>query len=398
MLNKSKIAPNVRWLFGGLNTLKFSSDIRSNQRSLKNSKKNYLKAAILLLYGLIQILYLYITQTKTGINLKQYNHYVIKADEDHMHQNYHRFVNSDGSQPFIYLEVFNKKNFTSIKKISKYKLLKSFYKNYCIYKQNSDFINSKLNQLVFSKGLKSIAIYSYWCCLFKEISAENKNAVLFSFSPFSLAGYAATCNSMKTIYLAHGLVAKFISIPAYSEAYVYSKEDQTELINYLGHKKIDLYPIACIKNITKHIVVFLGANDSRMTFQDLSDLINFFKKRDFIIIVKTHPANAYSDILNDLSKINHIDKIIRDRQNAIQAINKYQPQFTVGWSSTGLCESLRAGVIPICLSKKANHVVDIAIYPIIRRSISWYDEKDLIDTTLKNPANHRATLNLLESR
>ena len=87
MLNKSKIAPNVRWLFGGLNTLKFSSDIRSNQRSLKNSKKNYLKAAILLLYGLIQILYLYITQTKTGINLKQYNHYVIKADEDHMHQN-----------------------------------------------------------------------------------------------------------------------------------------------------------------------------------------------------------------------------------------------------------------------------------------------------------------------
>ena len=397
MLSNPQITPNARWIFCGQDVADFFANIPSSRTTLKNLQRNYFKLAILFLYGFIQLFYLFIIQKKGGSNFKQCDHYLIKTGVDHMHQNYYTFFNLDEALPCIELEVFNKKSITSIKKISAYKLMQSFFQNYSIFKENTNFTGSKLNQLLFDKGMKSIAIYSYWCALFKEMSSENKNATLFSCGPY-IPGCAASCNGIKTIYLAHGLIDRFYANPAYSEARVFSKEEQTEYMSYLGHTKVDLYPIAYKKNFNKQVIIFLGAIDLEMDFQDLSELINFFNKKGFLIIVKTHPSNAYSNILDNLSKIHNIDKIVREKLNGIEAINKYQPQFTVGWSSTGLCESLRAGVIPICLSTKSDPYINNALYPIIQRSIFWYDERDLIDFASMNVGNYHSTLKLLETR
>ena len=212
---------------------------------------------------------------------------------------------------------------------------------------------------------------------------------------------AATCLGIETIYIPHGLIQRFLSNPAYTGIMVYSEDEQTEYQSYLGHEQVTLFPISEINGLNKSIIIFLAAIDSEMSSDNFSDVIKFFSGEGYKIIVKTHPYNPDSKILKQLSKLSKLYKIetnLIEALTGIQAIKSYKPQFSAGWSSTSLCESLRSGVISINLSSSNEIKKQRIVHPMERRNFCWPYEKDLIKYAVIDSEKYIESLELLRLR
>ena len=89
-------------------------------------------------------------------------------------------------------------------------------------------------------------------------------------------------------------------------------------------------------------------------------------------------------------------------KDASEIISYLRPSFTVGWTSTALCESLRHGVVPVSISDKMNCLDQDnhtwAVYPIKKRTLSWGEEKERIFELLEDTSLYAKTLSELRVR
>ena len=92
----------------------------------------------------------------------------------------------------------------------------------------------------------------------------------------------------------------------------------------------------------------------------------------------------------DVLDVKYIDSI----GTGSDIIRNLKPSFVIGWGSTSLCESLNMGVIPISLSKKSEIRPD-SIYPIVKRTLSWHDEKKQIISAVNQQADYCKILRAL---
>ena len=116
---------------------------------------------------------------------------------------------------------------------------------------------------------------------------------------------------------------------------------------------------------------------------------NIFSASDRLISeYELSPCN-WEDIL-DVLDVKYIDSI----GTGSDIIRNLKPSFVIGWGSTSLCESLNMGVIPISLSKKSEIRPD-SIYPIVKRTLSWHDEKKQIISAVNQQADYCKILRAL---
>jgi len=70
-----------------------------------------------------------------------------------------------------------------------------------------------------------------------------------------------------------------------------------------------------------------------------------------------------------------------------ELIQQLHPSFCIGWASTTLCESLNAGIIPICTQRESEQEEleeEAIVYPFNERALSWLKDKKLILSALDN--------------
>lgn len=396
MMDKLKIKPEDRWIYCGNDVrtfLKENTQIQNKRFLLRT----YPGIALLLILGFFKLVFLYLIQQKSNVNTESYDHFVFETDESHMHQNYFKFYNPQKKISYRGVNVFNKKSYTSIHRISLVVLIKSFVVNLKSFKKNAGNLPPSFFNLLLKKAIDSIAAYSYWHALFSKIKTYTPATKVFSSGPY-IPGCAATSAGIETIYVAHGFVEKFFANPAYSSVMTYSAEECLEYQAYLGHSNTSKFPISEIKDLNQSILIFFESDDRYISLDKLPELFAFFKKRQFKIIVKAHPYNQESKLLQKFSQIYDIDVNSNHLLTGMEVIQKYKPKFTAGWLSTTSCESLRSGVIPISLAEKTNIYIDNTIYPIAKRNFFWDHEIDAIKNAIIDTKNYIAALELVRSR
>tara|TARA_B110000503_G_C7117625_1_gene401074 strand:- start:500 stop:1699 length:1200 start_codon:yes stop_codon:yes gene_type:complete len=399
MIKKGDIHRKDRWIFCGFDVVNF---LQKNPE-IKNHKRILLRAypgiALLFIYGILRVSHLYLMQKKYDGDPEVHNHLVLETDESHMHQNYFKFCNPDKSIPFTMIKAFDNSSYTAISWISLSELMKALVGNLKGFKKNVEYLPPAFFNLLFRKAVSSIAVYTYWFALFSKINISRPSTKLFSSGPY-IPGCAAAAAGIETIYIAHGFIQNFFANPAYSSVMVYSDEECLEYQRYLGHKQITLFPISEIKDLNQSILIFLSNTDigAGMETEDLLELVKFFQKRKYKIIIKTHPYNSESKILQQLSKIYDIEMNSDKLLTGFQAIQRYKPKFTASWASTTACESLRSGVIPISLTKITHIAIHGSVYPQDKRNFYWDTEKNEIEQATIDRENYIASLKLVRFR
>ena len=95
-------------------------------------------------------------------------------------------------------------------------------------------------------------------------------------------------------------------------------------------------------------------------------------------------------------------EIVDREKDASEIISYLRPSFTVGWTSTALCESLRHGVVPVSIADEMNWLDQdnhaSAVYPFKQRTLSWKEEKERIFELLEDTSLYTKTLSELRVR
>lgn len=396
MINRLEIKREDRWIFCGDDVYFFLQE-NAQIKEKRFLLRIYPGITLLLILGFFKLVFLYIIQKISSTNNELYDHLVFETYESHMHQNYFKFYNPDKNISYRGVNVFDKKSYTSIHWIPLTVLIKNLAANLKSFKKNVEYLPPSFFNLLLRKAMNSIAAYSYWNALFSKINICNPTTKVFTSGPY-IPGCAATSASLETIYIAHGFIGKFFAMPAYSSVMVYSDEECIEYQSYLGHSKTALFPISEIKEMNQSILIFLESTDYVTPLGDISGLITFFQKKQYEIVLKAHPYNSDSKILQKLSRIYDIEVNSDHLLTGMEAIQKYKPRFTAGWTSTTACESLRSGVIPISLAERTSTDIERTIYPIAKRSLFWDHEKDAIEHATVGMKNYIAGLKLVRSR
>ena len=134
-------------------------------------------------------------------------------------------------------------------------------------------------------------------------------------------------------------------------------------------------------------------DDEKMNFHELRNLVVFFKFNNYLVKFKLHPQYNGENIYDWANTLN-VEVFNEDAGSASSLISSTLPSFVVAWQSTSLCESLNMGVIPISLSKKSEIKPD-SIYPIVKRTLSWHDEKKQIISAVNQQADYCKILRAL---
>ena len=383
-----QISERIIWIFS-------QSYIPRKNSFVDRQSKILFFSPIIFVFGIVRIIQLYLIQKSTIKKIP--DHLVVKSAASHMHKNYFRLFNENfDSSKFIYIDSFNKHQFTKIKKVGFWSIYKEFY---LTYKELIPVI-AKLKKeegrhTIAYKAMTSLPIFSYFTCLLQELKKENVQIKLFS-GGADLISSSAILSKIKTYWLAHGLVApptlsgkqikpdpsKYnIVLPKFNFIYLFSND---EIMFYRDHgisSKLCLYPYKKLNKLHKKIIIFLNDEDSNMNYKDLSELISLFKKYQYEIIIKFHPSykgNFKKEFLNDRNI-----KIINDQDaTALQLMFGEKPRFVAGWLSTTLCEAHLHGITPICLAKPVDSKYEI--HQFNKKSIHWSESKKLLDESLAN--------------
>ncbi|MDA9782736.1 alpha-2,8-polysialyltransferase family protein [Gammaproteobacteria bacterium] len=383
-----QISERIIWIFS-------QSYIPKKNSFIDRQSKILFFSPIIFIFGIVRITQLYLIQKSTIKKIP--DHLVVISAASHMHKNYFRLFNENiDSSKFIYIDCFNKHQFTKIKKVGFWSIYKEFY---LTYKELIPVIaklkKEERRHSIAYKAMTTLPIFSYFTCLLQELKKENVQIKLFS-GGADLISSSAILSKIKTYWLAHGLVApatlsgkqikpdpsKYnIVLPKFNFIYLFSND---EVMFYRDHSissKLCLYPYKKFNKLHKKIIIFLNDEDSNMNYKDLSELISLFKKHDYEIIIKFHPSykgNFKKEFLNDRNI-----KIINDQDvTALKLMFGEKPRFVAGWLSTTLCEAHLHGITPICLAKPVDS--KYVIHQFNKKSIHWSESKKLLDESLAN--------------
>ena len=202
---------------------------------------------------------------------------------------------------------------------------------------------------------------------------------------------------IETVCIYHGLADKesIASHPFYDHIYVYASEEKTYFEDISPNSNVCLYPLKELSNLEKKVIIFLSTHDYFMSEKTISEILTLFLKKDYQIFLKKHPTYTGSLASKIASKYNL--EMITLEKDASESILSLRPSFTIGWGSTALCESLRHGVVPICLDR-LNPEFYLAVYPFKERALCWREEKERIFELLKDMSLYTKTLSELRTR
>ena len=367
----------------------------SNPYDFINTSRGFLfyyKFFLIASYGYLKLFYLYLIQ-KNDVNVKHFEHLILEADSKHMYQNYFNYINSNGSSiNYKIIKAFNKKDFTSLRKLSFFSLSIDYKNALKELFQISNIVSEKIYKLMYKNIFHSIAIYAYWNSLFLYIK-NNTSIITFS-SKAQIPDCAATNKEAKIVYIAHGLIEKIIAAPSYNEVWLYTEYEKKVFKKLSPNSQINIYKNEVIPQLQKSILIFLPGDPDEVQLNSLIEMVQKFIDIGFEIHLKMHPngiKSSFDKILFDLFE----KKITQNFEtNATNAINTLRPMFCAGGVSTALIESLKSGIIPICLSDPHCEYIEKTVLNFRKNTTFWKMDKEEIISAAKN----NNTYSLLSSR
>lgn len=386
---RMQISERIIWVFS-------QSYIPQTNSFIDRKSRILFFSPIIFIFGIFRIVQFYLMQKSTIKSVP--DHIVVRTAAPHMHKNYFRMFNKNvNTNKFMYIDCFDKNQYTKIKKVSFSCLLKEFYLTYNeLIPMISRLTKEEGKHLMTYKAMVGLPIFSYFTCLLKELKKENIKIKMFS-GGADLISSSAIISKIETYWLGHGLIepatlmsgkqikpdpSKYnIVLPKFNFIFLFSGD---EVMFYRDHgisSKLSLYPYEKLNKLHKKMIIFTNAEDRDMNYHDLSELISLFKKYSYEIIVKFHPSykgNFEKEFSNDLSI-----KIVKDKDaTAVRLMLEERPKFIAGWLSTTLCEAHLRGITPICLAKPVES--KYVIHQFHKKSLHWTENKKLLDESLAN--------------
>jgi len=302
-------------------------------------------------------------------------------DLEYRHKNYFKIFNDGIESKYIILDEYDRKAFTGITQISFQDLFKELRVN---ARESSVLLGRirsvKFLSLILPNAVKNIAIFSYLSLLFRYIK-DSKDDVKFFSGGSELFASAAIKESVTTYLLKHGAMSQMSKhcFLKYAHVYVYSKDDLEHIKEISPETKVSIYASPTIINKTNK-VIFFGTHRDLNELKLLSEMTNFFVQRGIQPFYKCHPTMT-EDQQKIISESVGVE-IISNKVDGSELIQQLHPSFCIGFASTTLCESLNAGIIPICTHQELKkHAI---VYPFHERALSWFKDKKLILSALDN--------------
>ena len=393
-----------KWLFSGTEISSYLVE-SNNSLLIPLGKKWYSPLAIYpsYVFNFLKLLYFLMKQLcvdKTSFQ-NESAHILFSSGEGYDLKNYSKvFLNNNVE--VIHLEAFNtnqKINFNIVKIKSVFLF---FLEN--IREANSLFklkLPLYLRKTIVSHSLPEIGIYTYLCAFLSAIKEQIPNVKIFH-NGARVLSIAATRIGIETVYLSHGLIRKQgkAGLPFYNNIYVYSSEEKTYYEDISPNSNVCMYPVKELPKLKKRVIIFLRQDDDDLIEETLSEILTLFLKKGYKIFLKKHPANT--GVLADETADKYNLELTDTEMDASEIILNLRPSFTVGATTTALCESLNHGVIPISISDERiwcdRDDLTWSVYPIKKRSLSWGEEKERIFELLEDTSLYKKTLSELRMR
>ena len=367
----------------------------SKESSLKFFSRNYVKyiyEIVFLFIGLLRIISLFLSQKpQKGNDIFMHIDHLIGStqfgyieDLEYRHKNYFKIFNDGIESKHRILDEYDRKAFTGITQIS----FQDLFKELRVNARESSVLLGRIRSLKFlslivPNAVKNIAVFSYLSLLFRYIK-DSKDDIKFFSGGSELFAAAAIKESVITYLLKHGAMSQMSKhcFLKYAHVYVYSKDDLEHIKEISPETKVSIYASPTIINKTNKVIVFGSHKELRdlNELKLLSEITNFFVQRGIQPFYKCHPI-----MTEDQQKIISESvgaEIISNKVDGSELIQQLHPSFCIGFASTTLCESLNAGIIPICTHQELKEYA--IVYPFNERALSWFKDKKLILSALDN--------------
>jgi hypothetical protein len=376
-----------------VNKILLEKDFLVMQPSHEVNLKFIPKIIALFIYGYLKLVYLFLMQRSLG-SLNEIDHIVLESDSKHMYQNYFKVHPKQDNQKYIVLKAYDKNSFTSIQKVPFRLMNAHFIAAISELVQFSKITSTNLFNRAYKNIFKSISIYAYWNALFSYIKQKNASIKVFS-SSCQIPDCAASNVNFNSVYLAHGLVDKFYTMPYFNEVWVYSEDERCAYEDFYKHGNTQIYNYQQVYQHSNNVLIVLSALDNEMNLDQLIGICKLMIEKKLSVIAKLHASNKKSKIFIDLQKAIGKEIYLNEDGSVAEALLKTSPYYCIGWTSTGLCESLNMNIIPISLSEKNSPYVDQMVYKIKKRSLFWPEDSRLITNLLSNQDDYQSTISFL---
>ena len=397
---------NIKWIF-------FSLPKHAKKLTTANTIKVKIKLIGVLIYSFLNLnIIIFYQLISLFIKKKKIKKYIILGSQaPHHHENIYRFLKFDPEDATL-INTYDKKSITSIEYIGLISLYKELINNFIDAKEFLENHNDSYEPIDLIYRIKtSLASYSYFNLLFKQIKIKHRSINVYS-GGAELASLSAIKNSLKTNYLSHGLLglkatadgslSDFVEVkisddnfPDYSIIYVYSDFEKNYLTSKLKKSKIISYPFQSLQELNKLVILFFEITDEFFDEKKFSEIVEFFKKHNFEVFGKEHPAN--SNKFPEKFCIENNITLIKGSKTAYEILNERHPMFALGWPSTSLCESLNLGVIPICIPDDHPFFKFKNFYPFQSKALSWNKDTQKIENLISRKSEYNLCLEKLRS-
>ena len=357
------------------------------------------KLLIGFIFSLLKVTYYYFLQFLfvQKKELKNKKAIFLKSGNGYDYANLYRVVDFDESK-VVYINSFTMKSYMGVIKVNFPTLIKNFVRSVVVYRSViKEPFPSNIGHLIARNGLKNIARYVYLLSFFKSVKSINKNIEMYSGGAL-LASNAAIDVGIKTFYLTHGNIGAVhpISFPNFDGVYVYSSDEKKYLNKVVANINVFIYPFIKVESHNNLIIVFMRLNDDQMDFNELKDLVYFFKHNHYIVKFKPHPQYNDNNLYTWAMALG-VDIIGKEKGSASSLIDLYSPSFVVAWQSTALSEAINMGVIPISLSNKSEVLSCKSIYQLNKRVLFWNRDKKYIIKIINQQVPYSKVLRNLSS-
>jgi hypothetical protein len=385
---KMSISQRIIWYFS-------ESYISREHSFLSRKPKFFTYSPAIFIIGFARILRLYFLQKSMKMDIIDVpDHVVVKTAAPHMHMNYFSLFNQNNDRSkYFYIESFNSKQFTQIKRLNFWDIFIEFHLTFKEFNHVFSRLSpEEMKSYALEQASVSLSVFSYFTCLFKNLKNENSNIKIFSGGAHLISAAAITAGA-RTYWLSHGLIAQarlqgadikqdplkyYIPIPQYDYIYLYSKDEKTYLSDHGVSSQIMLYDFEKIENLKNKLVIFMPCFDSSIDFQELAMLIDLFKKYNYKIIIKLH-ISYIGGMQLEFAKSKNLSISKSVKTSGSELMRSERPKFIAGWSSTTLCEALRQGIIPIDLwNITRDQHQKFSPYNFRKRTIWWQEDQEAL--------------------
>ena len=181
--------------------------------------------------------------------------------------------------------------------------------------------------------------------------------------------------------------------------YVYSQDEANLIKNILPSADVNIYQVEKVKHKLRRVICFLNFyfEKDKKEQEKLRDLIIFFQSNNFEVVLKHHKEFGGKNTKLFYESLG-IKFIKEEDISTSSLLFKEKPYYTVGWRSTSLCVSLRAGIIPISLSEISDKGMSGIPYLFKDRVLFWKEDFDEIKSLVEEKSSYSEALSKLLDR